>query len=140
MKANNKGFTLVELMVVVAIIGALAAIAYPSYTAYTAVAKRSDAITALSTISLRLEEYYLNNDGYTSATVSGLYGSTTSEKNYYDLTINGADGSSTPDNFSYRLTATPKSPYADADCGNLWLNSLGVKGSSAGVAADCWEK
>jgi len=140
MKTNNKGMTLVELMVVVAIVGTLTAIGYPAYTSYTAVAKRADAISALSTISLRLEEYYLNNDGYTSATVSGLYGSATSEKDLYDLSISGADGTGLPDNFSYLLTATPKSPHTDSDCGNLTLNSLGVKGSSAGVPADCWKK
>jgi len=138
MKAINKGMTLVELMVVVAIVGALAAIAIPSYNAYTSSGQRSDAITALSTISLRLEEYYLNNDGYTGATVNGLYGATTSEKNYYDLTINGGDGTGVPNNFSYQLTATPRAPYTDSDCGNLTLNSLGVRGSSAGVPADCW--
>jgi len=134
MKVNNKGFTLVELMVSVAILGALGAIAYPGYTAYVKTAERSDAIVALQTIALRLEEYYLNNNGYTGATVNTLFGSTISEKQYYDLAI------SDEDNFSYLLTATPRSPHTDSECGNLTLDSIGTKGSSSGVAADCWKK
>ena len=137
MKLNNKGFTLVELMISVAIIGTLGAIAYPSYTAYTATSKRSDAIVALATIALRLEEYYLNNNGYTGATVSGLFGSTISEKKYYDLTLTGAD------DFTYLLTAKPRSPHSDSECGSLTLDSIGTKGAtSAGspaAKADCWK-
>ncbi len=140
MNIKNKGFTLVELMVTVAIIGTLAAIAYPSYTAHSSSSKRADAIVALNIISLRLEEYSLNNDGYNGATVSGLYGSTTSERDYYDLTLTAADGSGTPDEFSYLITATPKAPHVDADCGFLTLNSLGTKGSESGVPGDCWKK
>ncbi len=140
MNMKNKGFTLVELMVSVAIIGTLGAIAYPGYTAYTSSSKRADAIVALNIISLRLEEFSLNNDGYNSATVSGLYGSTISEKNYYDLKVTAASGSGPPDEFSYLITATPKAPHVDADCGFLTLNSLGTKGSESGVPADCWKK
>ncbi len=69
MKQTNKGFTLIELMIVVAIIGILAGVAYPSYTSYVKKANRADAIDSLLLLSGRMEEFYMNNDTYVGATV-----------------------------------------------------------------------
>lgn len=55
MKAVNKGFTLIELMIVVAIIGILAAIALPAYQKYTARAKFSEVVTATSGVKQQVE-------------------------------------------------------------------------------------
>lgn len=54
----QKGFTLIELMIVVAIIGILAAIAIPAYTDYTARAKVSEAVVALASAKASVSEYY----------------------------------------------------------------------------------
>ena len=123
---NNNGFTLIELMIVVAIIGLLGAIGYPSYQNYIQKGNRADGIDSLLTLAGRMEQYYLNNDTYAGATV----GSATSSDGLYTLAITAADG------FAYTLTATPVG--GDSECGNLTLNSLGVKGTSAGTPADCW--
>ncbi|GAB3231861.1 pilin [Psychrobacter pacificensis] len=54
----QKGFTLIELMIVIAIIGILAAIAIPAYTDYTARAKITEAVAALASAKTSVSEYY----------------------------------------------------------------------------------
>jgi len=126
MKKNNRGFTLVELMIVIAIIGILASVAYPSYTSYVKKANRADAIDSLLSLSGRMEEYYMNNDTYAGATVA----SATSSDGLYTLAITSATA------FAYTLTATPVG--ADAECTTLTYNSLGQKGATGTDAANCW--
>ena len=133
MKKNNSGFTLIELMIVVAIIGILAAVGYPGYTNAVKKANRADAIDSLLSLAGRMEEFYMNNDTYDGATINaagtGTAGSNKTSDDLYTLSITSATA------FAYTLTATPKS--ADPDCGNLILDSLGQKTASTGDAA-CW--
>lgn len=132
---HNKGFTLVELMVVIAIIGLLAAVGYPAYTKHVIKAKRSDAIRSLALLAGRMEAYYDVKDTYGGATVNsagtGTVGSNKSEEGYYTLSIssNNANG--------YVLTATPT--FSDPDCTTLTLDSLGKKGATGANAASCWK-
>ena len=128
MKNINKGFTLVELMIVIAIIGILGLIGYPSYTSAVKKGNRADGIDSLLSLAGHMEEFYMNNDTYAGAKVN----SATSSDGLYTLAITAADG------FTYTLTATPVK--GDPDCGNLTLNSLGQKGVTAAGAtvADCW--
>jgi prepilin-type N-terminal cleavage/methylation domain-containing protein len=65
-KQNQKGFTLVEIMIVVAIIGILASIAIPSYQDYTLKAHLVDASNGLSSMRSRLEQFYQDNRKYTT--------------------------------------------------------------------------
>ncbi len=122
----NKGFTLIELIVVVAIIGILAAVAYPSYTDSVKKGKRADGIDGLLYEAARLEEYYLNNDSYTSAVVSRAQ----SSDQHYNMSVVIAAGG-----FSYTVTATPV--LSDPECLTLSLDSLGQQ-TSTGSSSDCW--
>ena len=127
MKKNNSGFSLIELMIVVAILGILAGIAYPSYTQHVKKAKRADAMESLLVLEKRMVEYLDINDTYVGAadTLSG----TMSTDGLYTLTITGETA------FAYTLTATPVD--ADVECGNLIFDSLGQKTDSEGNG-NCW--
>ncbi len=126
MKIKNKGFTLIELMVVISIIGILAAVGYPAYTSSVQKGVRGDGIDSLLSLAGHMEEFYLNNDTYDSATVIN----TTSSDGYYTLEI------TTQTDFGYLLTATPV--VTDVRCGNLTLDSLGQKGVTVGTVEACW--
>lgn len=142
MKISNdqRGFTLIELMITVAIVGILAAIAYPSYTASVQKSHRSVAQVALMEIAQREEGYFLRNRSYGDTTA--LNYSTTSIDGNYTLSI-----TATATTFTATATAASGKPQAhDAPCQVLTLDNRGVRRGGTDVthaAADatqtCWK-
>ena len=130
---NNKGFSLIELMIVLAIIGVLGAIAYPSYDSYMKKSRRSDAKIGLQRMADRQERFYLQNNTYTTDTAS--VGGTATKENYYVLSIDSAD----INGFELTATAVPGGPQAGdtttehGDCTVLQLTAAGAK-----TPAACW--
>lgn len=70
-KSIQKGFTLIELMIVIAIIGILAAIAIPAYQDYTIRAQASEGITLASSVQIAVADYYAQNGTWPTAMTGG---------------------------------------------------------------------
>ncbi len=139
---RNQGFTLIELMIVVAVVGILSAIAYPSYTEYVRRGHRADARAGLLQAQQWLERAATATGQYpTDALPSALtWASDTSKR--YTIAI------TSPTSTSYTLTATPKSPGPQASdkCGTYTLSNTGLRGANSktsgqtGYDTDCWGK
>jgi type IV pilus assembly protein PilE len=129
---NNKGFTLVELMITVLVVGILASIAFPSYKEYMRKSKRAEARSALMQASMNMERYFSSNNIYSGATAGTVFPSSSASNNY-SISIASVDDQ------TYSLVATPLQGQADDPCGKLLLNQAGQKSVTGTLSSDkCW--
>lgn len=138
--STQSGFSLMELMVVIAIIGILAAIAIPAYNDHVAKARRGTGKAALGQMAQFMERYYTQNGRYRDS--GGNYPTLTPDSEaskYYTIAI---DTAAVNDDNAYTLKATRKGPQSNDVCGDLTLTHAGVKGvvnpSTNYTVQNCW--
>lgn len=131
------GFTLIELMIVVAVVAVLAAIAYPSYTNHVTKTRRAAAAGCAMEVAQFMERYYTTNLTYAGARVPNTQ-CMNELVDHYTIQLDGARTSAS----TYMVQAVPKGSQAERDtrCGTLTLDQAGAKGEggTASSAAECW--
>jgi len=128
-----KGFTILELMIVVVIAGIIAAIAVPSYQEQSRRTRRAVATAALLDATSRQEQFFLDNKTYTATIIAGgLNMNAITESGSYALSVDAPTGACPLDR-CYRVRATPQGAQSADSCGPLTINSERVKSPN-----DCW--
>ena len=133
MKNKQKGFTLIELMIVVAIIGILAAVVYPSYTDFVVRSNRAEAPQQLVRLANLQEQLFVDSRFYTDDISKLGVGTTTTmetESENYIISSVVSGGS-----FTLKATAQGVQATRDVDCKEITLTETGAK-----APALCWEK
>ena len=135
---RQAGFTLLELMIVVAVIAVLATIALPMYAEQIRKGKRAEAVQALGDFQLRQEKWRAEHATYGTLTDLAPAGTYNNSLKFYNVGVSGNTGT------AYVITATRKGDLAnDPKCGDFTMTmAAGVvtKGISSGDLAYCWRK
>lgn len=139
MMRRDSGFSLIELMIVVAIVGILASVALPSYNTYLTRSKLSEAYSQLSTVRLRMERYYQDNRTYDSGAGCATTMPSGGDVKYFTYTCVTANSGQ-----NFTLTATGVSAAGTGGFA-FTIDDAGTKSTSAVPAGwtqhtpnDCW--
>jgi type IV pilus assembly protein PilE len=126
-----RGFSLIELMIVVTLAGILVSLATPSYRKYVMRAHRTEAIGKMLQVAACQERIYAASGSYDT----GLCLMQSGE--YYELEYSAPDISDTG---RFTVLATPVGPQTSDPCGTLFLDQLGTRtvGNEAGDPVKCW--
>lgn len=149
MTQKNKGFTLIEVMIVVAILAIIVALALPNYREYILRANRAVGKSALLEAASRQEQYFLNNRSYTHQLTDLGYSAnyyvdsegqplSAGAGSIYQITI--TEPSSNTGETAYTLSAIPQGGQADdTKCGSLGIDEQADK-TVTGTKTDtyCW--
>ena len=134
MLKKTRGFTLIELMIVVAVLSIIVAVGYPSYMEHVKKSRRAEGMGQLLELADRMERSYSDRGTYPT-NISEVYVATT-DNGFYTLSIVSAD------NVSFTVSAAPTSlgKQNTDKCKTFTLTSLGQKSISGSVPnSQCWK-
>jgi type IV pilus assembly protein PilE len=138
-----KGFTLIELMIVVVVIGILAAIAFPSYQDSVKKSRRAEAAAVLTEAAQRLEVFFSQNGRYCATTgcaaIAPVFQTAIPATGaaYYNIGVTAG----TLDLRTYTLEAVPAGSMAGDACGTLTISHTGATTASGALGRDaCWRR
>ena len=132
---KRKGFTLLELMIVVAIVAILATLAYPSWINSIRKTRRGDAINSLQDLRINQSQWRANHATYATSLDSVGYNGGTSMENHYTIAIVG-----TPNATTFLAAATPGSDQSADSCGTFAINQDGPNHTGSYANARCWNR
>ena len=135
-----RGFTLIEVMIVVAVLGVIIAIGYPSYTEPVRKSRRAEGMGELLELADKMERFYADRGTYAGASLgtgAGNIHTATTADGYYTLNID----SQTAVAFQVRATPTSKGNQNKDKCNIFILDSLGNKTLSGNSTPleQCWK-
>jgi len=142
MRAEQSGFTLIELMIAVAALAILAAVALPSYNSYIRRGQQAEAFNALSDYRAKMEQYYQDNRNYGNATTcandstaSGWNAFPSSQ--YFNFACTITDATTFQ---AYSISATGRSGQVNGDVYSIDQNGNRTTSNFRGaeVTANCW--
>ncbi len=148
---SQRGFTLIEIMIVVVIIGILASVALPAYQDYVKGAKIPDATSNVATLRVRMEQYFQDNIRYTTTPATAICGVAMPTSDYFSYTCVAA----APPTNTYTITASATALAAGnkghamdgftytVDQNNVRTSSIIAAGSQTNsgwiaTSANCW--
>lgn len=130
------GFTLIELMIVVAVVAILAAFALPSYQEHIRKSRRAQAKADIVEYMQLAERFHTVNNTYSGFTLPSAVSPREAAGGgtaHYSLAIDGV-----ADAKSIKIKATAQGGQVEDKCGDLSINQAGVKANSKGTLASCW--
>lgn len=134
---KDKGFTLIELMIVVAVISILSAVAYPSYQDSVRKSRRADAKATLVQLAQFMERNYSLSQRYdkdsagNAVTLPFTKSPVDGATKFYDLSLEASDQT------TFTLKAVPTGAQATDVCATLKIDNAGARSTTSG-RTDCW--
>jgi len=135
-QSHGNGFTLIEMVTVIAIIGILASFAIPTYNNHIQSSRRTDAMTALLSVQSDQTMWRANNVSYATNLIGDLgWGSTDTPEGFYTISLSNISAT------TYTITATPKTGTSQENdtCGSYILTQDGPDISTSNKKL-CWKK
>ncbi len=135
----QRGFTLIELMIVVAILGVLASIALPAYQQSVRAGARSEAQSMLLKVAANQERFYSDNNSYSTNAdplSSPAVATLTSQNGLYQVSVAACSGGTIGNCFL--ATATPQGNQTSDSCTTLTITNTGLRGATGDSVENCW--